>query len=152
LNANDLQRLDLADGTVRELLPFGTTWALTVAPDAAKAVYSQGGKLYLLDLATANYASLQVDGLEADVQWGNFIWSPDNRQVAFTIAYAPCSQEWRQSIVVVDVHTQTTRTLIEKDNRLFVTKAWSNTDRLQLGDQDGKTWEVDVTTGAIRMQ
>ncbi|MFZ4662080.1 MAG: hypothetical protein ACOYNY_34030 [Caldilineaceae bacterium] len=153
VNASDLQRLDLADGTVREVLPFGTTWALTVAPDAAKVVYSQGSELYILELATSNYASIKVEGLEAGAQWGNFVWSPDSQQVAFTIAYEPClPSAWRQSIVVVDIRTRTTKTLIEKDKRLFVTQAWLDEDRLQVSDQDGKIWEVEVATGAIRTQ
>lgn len=41
------------------------------------------------------------------------------------------------------------KTLIEKDKRLFVTKAWLDEDRIRLSDQEGKEWEVDVATGSL---
>ncbi|MEZ4731103.1 MAG: DPP IV N-terminal domain-containing protein [Caldilineaceae bacterium] len=148
VNASDLQRLDLADGTVREVLPFGTTWTLAIAPDAEKAVYSQQGKLYLLDLATANYASLTVAGLEADAQFGNFVWSPDSQRVAFTIAYHACMEpEWSHSLLLLDIHTLTITTVLEKDPRRLTIREWVDGDHLALSDYDGNRWLLDLTTG-----
>ncbi len=151
VNASDLQRLNLADGTIREVLPFGMTWVLAIAPNAEKVVYSQAGELYLLDLATSNYASIKVEGLETDAQWGNFVWSPDSQQVAFSIAYHPCMlPEWSHSLLLLDTQTLTITTVLAKDPRRLTIAEWVDADHLALSDYDGKTWLLDLTTGASK--
>lgn len=151
VNASDLQRLDLADGTVREVLPFGMTWVLAIAPNAEKVVYSQAGELYLLDLATSNYASIKVAGLEENAQWGNFVWSPDSQQVAFTIAYQPCMPPaWSHSLLLLDTDTLTITTVLEKDPRRLTITEWVDANHLALSDYDGKAWLLDLATGTIK--
>lgn len=151
VNAADLQRLDLVDGTIQEVLPFGATWSLAIAPDAQRAVYSNGDTLYLLDLATANYASIKVEGLEADAQWGNFIWSPDSQRVAFTIAYQPCMPPaWSHSLLLLDTDTLTVTTVLAKDPRRLTITEWVDAGNLALSDYDNKQWVLDLATGTIK--
>lgn len=149
VDASGLQRLDLQDGSLVEVLPPDSTWTLTVAPDGERVAYTQGDELYVLTLATGNYSATKLDMLEADAQWGRIVWAPDSQQLAFTVAYAPCQPpQWRQSIVLADVRTHTVKTLIEKDDRLLTTGQWLDADRIQLHDQEGKEWEMDVATGS----
>ena len=151
MNAADLQRLELADGTVQEVLPFGATWSLAIAPDAQRAVYSNGDTLYLLDLVTANYASIKVEELEAGAQWGNFVWSPDGQQIAFTIAYQPClPPSWSHSLLLLDTQTLTVTTVLEKDPRRLTITEWVDAGNLALSAYDNKQWLLDLATGTIK--
>ena len=107
-------------------------------------------ELSLLDLATGEIQGITLPMWEEGAQFGRIIWSPDSQRLAFTMAYAPClPPQWRQSIVVADVRTRTVKTLIEKDERRLTTGKWLDADRIQLHNQEGKEWEMDVATGTL---
>lgn len=150
VNASDLQRLNLVDGTVTEILPSGVTWSLAVAPDGETVAYSKDDQLYIRNLFTEDYASVRVEGPESNAQWGNFVWSPDSQQLAFTIAYAPCQPpDWRHSIVVVDTQSMTMTTVLEKDPRRLTATTWIDTSQLMLIDQQQQQWALNVHTGTV---
>jgi len=149
-NASDLQRLDLSDGSVSELLSPNLTNALAFAPDGSTVALSRKSELYLLDPATANYAAFSVQTLETGAQWGSIVWSPDSQKVAFTIAYAPCQPPaWSQSIVVMDIATLTMTTVLEKEPRRLTSSAWLDAGQILLTDYEGKQWVLDLTTGEV---
>lgn len=149
-NADDLQQLDLVDGTVSQLLPPHTTWAVAVAPNGKRAAYSQPNELHLLDLNTATDVAHTIEELEAGVEWGNFVWSPNSQQVAFTIAHHPCmGSDWSHSLLLFDTNTLTFTTVLAKDPRRLTITTWVDADQLTLDDYDGKQWLLDLTTGAI---
>lgn len=150
VNASDLQRLDLTDGSIHEVLPTNSTWSLAIAPDGKRVAYRKGDELYLLDLATANYAAIKPAGVESDATWGNFVWSPDSQKVAFTIAYQPCQPPaWSHSLVVVDPQTLMMTTVMEKDMRRLTIIAWEDTKQILLTDSEGKLWSLALETGAV---
>ncbi len=149
VNASDLQRLDLADGNVDQLLPPNTTRSLTFAPDDQSIAYGEQELLYLLDPTTGDYATLALDMLGSNEQWGNFVWSPDSQQVVFTIADDPCGANWQQSVVLVHTPSLTATVLVEPNERLFTAVAWPDPDHLQLRDRDNQFWQLDINTGEI---
>lgn len=150
INASDLQRLNLADGTVTEVLPYGLTWSLAIAPDGETVAYNKGDELYLLDLVSSNVTTTKVEGLEPNAMWGNFVWSPDSQQIAFTIAYAPCQPPaWRHSIVVVDRQRMAMTTVLEKDPRRFKNEQWIDAGHLLLSAYNNSQWMLDLNTREI---
>ena len=150
VNASDLQRLNLADGTVTEVLPYGLTWSLAIAPNGKAVAYNKGDELYLLDLASSNVTTTKVEGLEPNAMWGNFVWSPDSQQLAFTIAYAPCQPPaWSHSIVVVDIQRMTMTTVVEKDIRRLTAITWNDASQIVLADPQEKQWILDLNTGTV---
>jgi dipeptidyl aminopeptidase/acylaminoacyl peptidase len=149
INGSDLQRLDLSDGSVLEVLPPNSTWSLAVAPDGKTVAYSHHDELYLLTLATGDYSATKLEMLDTNSAWGSIVWSPDSQRLAFTVAYERCmTPQWRQSIIVMDLPSLMLTTLIEKDERLLTTHQWLDDDHIQLHDHEGKIWEMDVITGS----
>lgn len=150
VNASDLQHLNLAEGTVTEVLPYGLTWSLAIAPNGKTVAYSKDDQLYLLDLFTEDYASVRVEGLEPNAMWGNFIWSPDSQQLVFTIAYAPCQPPtWRHALLSMDVQSLSVTTLLEPDQRRFTITEWTTATQLLLTDAEKQPWVLDIASGAL---
>lgn len=150
VNASDLQRLDLTDGSVKAILPPNTTWSLALAPDGKTVAYQKGDELYLLDLETMNDSTIKVEKAEPNAQWGNFVWTPDSQKVAFTIAYQPClPPEWSHSLLVMDTQSATLTTVIEKDPRRLSIVGWMDAQHLLLTDTERALWLLDMDAGAI---
>lgn len=150
INASDLQRLDLASGAVQAVLPANSTWSLAVAPDGQTVAYSKAGEVILLDLDTGEVRSQKVTTAETSYQVGNFAWSLDSQQLAFTIANAPCQPPaWSHSILQMDAQTLVTTTLIEPDQRRFTITAWLEAAQLSLLDAEHQPWVLDITSGAL---
>lgn len=150
VNASDLQRLNLADGAVTEVLPYGLTWSLAIAPNGKTLAYNKGDELYLLDLTSSNVTTTKVEGLEPNAMWGNFVWSPDSQQLVFTIAYAPCQPPtWRHTLLSMDVQSLSTTTLLEPDQRRFTITEWTEATQLLLTDAEKQPWVLDLTSGAL---
>lgn len=144
VNASDLQRLDLTTGSVEEILPFGATWVLAAAPDGTMA-HSVTNELWLLDPTTGNYGAIALDVSESNVQWGNFVWSSDSQQLAFTVAYEPClPPAWSHSTLILDRRSLEVRTVLEKDARRLQIVAWKDEDELLLVDLDGEQHTVSL--------
>lgn len=150
VNASDLQRLDLTNGEVQEVLPANTTWSLAIAPDGKTVAYSKGVEVALQDLTTGDVKLQKITDGESNIQVGNFIWSPDSRQLAFTLAYAPCQPpDWSHSILSIDAQSLTTTTLLDQDQRRFIVMDWPESSQLLLTDPDGQQWLLDSRSGAI---
>lgn len=150
VNASDLQRLDLANGEVQEVLPANTTWSLAIAPDGKTVAYSKADEVFLLDLATGELKSQKVMTEESNLQLGNFTWSPDSQKLAFTIAYAPCQPPaWSHSILSIDAQSLSTTTLLQPDQRRFTITEWTEATQLFLTDAEKQPWVLDITSGAL---
>ena len=150
INASDLQRLDLANGEIQEVLPANTTWSLAIAPDGQTVAYSKTDEVVLLALDTGEVRSQKVVAAEASYQLGNFAWSPDSQQLAFTIAYAPCQPPaWSHSILSMDAQSLSTTTLLEPDQRRFTITEWAEATQLLLADAEKQPWVLDITSGAL---
>lgn len=150
VNASDLQRLDLANGEVQEVLPANTTWSLAIAPDGKTVAYSKADEVFLLDLNTGDLKSQKVADGESNRQLGNFVWSPNSQQLVFTIAYAPCQPPaWSHSILSMDAQSLSTTTLLEPDQRRFTITEWTEATQLLLADAEKQPWVLDITSGAL---
>jgi hypothetical protein len=155
----DLQRVNLEDRTVDEILG-SSALSLALAPDESRMAYfGQGDRgLVLKDIVTREEKETKIDpGKEFD--GGNIVWSPDGDSFALTLAIHPCTGEyglsktvWAESTTIlwVDATTLEQRVLIREDPRLFITVEWNEPDQILVTDgAENSLWHLDVNTGAI---
>jgi hypothetical protein len=149
VNASDLQRLDLTDGTVQEILPQNSTWVLEAAPDGTIA-YVDGTTLVLFDPKADMRQEIFLDFAQANVQLGNLVWSPDSQRVAFTVATDPCIlPNWRHAIYTVDRQSGQVHLAFPKDERRFQVVGWMDDSHLRLVDVDGRQRMLDIVSGQL---
>jgi len=152
VNGSDLQRVDLTDGSVTEIVPHVGFW-LSLSPDETTLAYIGYGDrgLVLRDLATGQERATQVNAEAEDSQMGHIVWSPDGTALMLTVAINPCSpaEQRANSIVRVEVETSSQTRLICQDSRLFTTAAWPTPERALLKDKDGNDWWMNTATDDV---
>lgn len=151
VNGSDLRRVDLSDGSVREMMPAVGLW-LSLSPDETTLAYIGYGDrgLVIRDLATGTERETKLDPGK-DYQAGHIIWSPDGTTIMLALAIRPCSTEWADStsIVRVDIATLEQVTLLQEDKRLLVPVEWATIDKVLLKDKEGSDWLMDAVTGQV---
>ena len=151
VNALDLQRLDLGDGSVSEMAPSLGLW-LSLSPDETTLAYvGYGGRgLVLRDLLTGIERETVLDPVSSYAA-GHVVWSPDGAALVLTLAIRPCFADWAESVSVLRVQVETLEqtTLIREDERLFITAEWPALERVLLRDDEGNEWWMDASTGAL---
>ena len=153
VNGSDLQRVDLSDGSVTQVVPHSGLW-LSLSPDETVLAYiGYGGRgLVLRDLKTGVERETRLDPGQGYAA-GHIVWSPDDAALVLTLAIRPCSTDWAEStsIVRVDGVTLEQTVLIREDERLFITAEWPTVERVLLQDDDGNLWWMDAQTGDVEM-
>jgi hypothetical protein len=86
---SDVQRVDLRDGSIAELLPL-SAMGLALAPDETRVAYVGYGDrgLILKDLAAGSEKEIKIDP-GRNYEAGNLLWSPDGKSLALTLATVP---------------------------------------------------------------
>jgi hypothetical protein len=152
VNGADLYKVDLRDGVVIEIIPSSGLWLSLSADESSLAYigYAQRG-LVLRDLATGEEREVSIDpGIPYKA--GLVVWLPDESAVALTLAINPCFTDWADAttILIVDTNTLEISTLIEADERKFITIEWSQPDEILLKDENGIMWILNPVTGEVR--
>jgi dipeptidyl aminopeptidase/acylaminoacyl peptidase len=146
----DLQQVDLATGTITEVLPDqGCLCAMSLSPDGTLlAVITGVGPLELVlrDLATGTERKTVLE--DGHWQAGNIVWSPDGKALMYTMAIGDPEKE-AYSIVRVDAGTLAQTVLIHDDTRLLETVVWADakTVWLNITLKVGGAWRMDADTG-----
>lgn len=154
VNGSDLQRVDLSDGSVTEIVPPVGLW-LSLSPDERQLAYVGYGDrgLVVRDLSTGRERQTQIEAVQetVDAHIGHIVWSPDGEALVLTVAIDACGPpgERVHTIVRIDAETLSQTTLITEDERLFTSEAWSERGRVSLRDPDGKRWWLDPRTGEL---
>lgn len=151
VNGLDLHRVDLNNGSIREITPPVGLW-LSLSPDETMLAYIGYGDrgLVIRDLATGAERETKLNPGE-EYQAGHILWSPDGKTLILALALWPCSTDWADStsIVRVDVATLEQVTLLQESKQLFVPVEWPTADKVLLKDKGGDYWLMNVTTGQI---
>ena len=155
----DLQRVNLEDGTVDNLLQDSAV-ALSLSQDDSQVAYFIGRerRLVLKDLAIGEERETKIDpGKEFDA--GNILWSPDGKSLVLTLAINPCTGAydvsktvWAESTTILWVDTKTLqqKALIKEDPRLFITWEWTEPEKITIADgEENSVWYLNVNTGEI---
>jgi hypothetical protein len=154
VNGSDLQRVDLSDGSVTEVVPSVGLW-LSLSPDETTLAYVGYGDrgLVLRELTTGHERQTPIDafGEAQDAHVGHIVWSPDGDALMLTVAFDACGppEESTHAIVRVDAETLSQTTVMTQDDRLFTTQAWPKADQVLLKDRNGKTWWLAPETGDL---
>lgn len=150
-NGSDLQRLDLSDGTVTEVVS-SVGLVLSLSPDEQTLAYVgyRDRGLILRDLATGEERSVNMDD-RVQGSTGSLVWSPDGTALMLTVAFPKCAPEDHRmhSIVRADVATLSATTLIAQDVRLLTTTEWPEADRVVLTDKTADRWWMHPATGQM---
>jgi hypothetical protein len=104
----------------------------------------------LHDLRTGAEREVPLDPGET-YSAGHVLWSPDGTAVVLTLAIQPCSGDWAESVSVIKVDAATLEpvTLVERDDRLFVSAEWPTPEQVLLLDRNGGRWWMDPATGQV---
>lgn len=154
VNGSDLQRVDLSDGSVTEMVPAVGLW-LSLSPDETKLAYVGYGDrgLVLRDLATGDERQTAIEAAEEaeDTHLGHVVWSPDGEALMLTVAMNACGpqENRRHAIVRIAAGTLSQTSVVPESDRLFVTAEWPEPHRVLLEDGNGETWWLNPETGDI---
>jgi hypothetical protein len=149
--ATNLRRVDLQDGSLREIPLTGLGLDIvTISPTADRMAYRTAEGILVYDLESDEARILPYEwppGRDYVVDW--YAWSPDGKQLAFTLNENFCfTGEPGTSIRVIDLETAQARTLTEHDPRFLVVTGWPDPDALEV-DQDGRRYLFTLDSGAL---
>jgi hypothetical protein len=158
-NSSDLYRVGLSTGETDEIVSPNTTTGMGLAPDEQYIAYLANGEstLIIRNLTTDDYVSVNIVpllGPNRIDQLGSIVWSSDSQQFAFAVAHNPCSGGWAEatSIYLLDMNDMSVTALIEQDDRLLVPLAWSTPDQIQLQNDQGELFILELTTNTVTPQ
>ena len=153
VNGSDLQRVDLSNGDVTQIVEPVGLW-LSLSPDETKLAYlswDSDRPLVVRDLASGTENAIKLPAGDPNWQAGNIVWSPDGDSLVLTVANSPCSDGWARStsIVQVTLSALEAKPLIEDDRRLLITAEWPEPSTIVLQDQNGQQVKMNAATGQI---
>jgi hypothetical protein len=151
VNGADLYKVDLRDGAITEVMPYLWGSWLSLSPDESTLAHVRSIDLVMRDLATGEEREVNL-GLEHNYA-GHIVWSPDGHSVALTLARDSCFRgDWADAttIMIVDSNTLEISTLIEADERKFITIEWPQPDEILLRDESDRMWILNPVTGDVR--
>jgi len=154
-----LQRLDVLNGEVSEILPSGELitvnpihyrWnfpAFSLSPEDDKLAYitrmDSGIQLVIRNMKTNAENSLDFDQYS---DAGSIIWSPEQD---YLVLAASKGTNWSNTlgfVEIIEVDTLTPRTVVENKNGVFDPVVWLNNHTILLKERGGNYFYLDTTT------
>jgi hypothetical protein len=155
VGGSDLLRFDLGNGELETLFP-GDVRAIGLSPDYATLAYVPWGttlQVILLDLASGEQRSVNLEGYTDSAVAGALTWAADGHALALTIAESPCQGDLRQTIVRLDVETLIPQELLTSDRStepaLLTTTGWPEDNALILQDSQDQEWRFDLESKTL---
>jgi len=147
-NKRGLFEVNLENGKVVEL-SNNTFGELQAAPDGLRIAILSEKVLSVRTLASGKTVETNLNFLRGDWQAGNLLWSPDEKNIAFTVLYKPCGPPESSSIYRMNASTGEITSLITLDKRVFVASQWLADGRIELIDQVGAKYHFDPVKKTI---
>lgn len=149
-NGSDVIRVEREQGVETEIAP-AVGLVLALSPEAGTLAYiNRDGGLVLRDL---NSGAERVAPIQEVAQGasGAIVWSPDGSALMLTVAANSCGppEERTHAILRVEVDSLETVVAVEPDDRLLVTAAWPEAERVLLVDGQGQRWQLNPSTGEV---
>jgi hypothetical protein len=151
--AGDLAKLNIKTGKSQAILAEkdGSFHPLAISPDESTVVYLKTEpslEAVFHNIASGKERSLKLPaGYE---QAGGFVWSPDSKVVAMTLAVGNPEKE-AFTILRIDAATLAKKELLKDDNRMLRTAEWHVGNALWLtADSDQTTWGMDASSGQLK--
>lgn len=159
-----LQRLDVLNGTVSEVLSNGylsdSTYHIyiwnfvtfSLSPDDKLLAYinllDNGMQLVIRDMKTGNEKSMLFEGYSSA---GSILWSPQQDQLVLAVTKGTNWSDTLCSIELVELDSLTSRTLVkDKDlDWVYDPVLWNNNHTILLKERGGPYLYLDITTGKL---
>lgn len=158
-----LQRLDVLDGKVSEILPGGdletignTTiydWKLaqfSLSPLDDKLAYinrmENGVKLVIRDMKTNEERSVVFDQY---TDAGSLVWSPKQDYLVLAVSRGTKWSNTLSFVALVELDTLTPSILVENKDQLFDPLVWTNSHVILLKERGGNYLYLDTRTGKL---
>jgi Tol biopolymer transport system component len=159
-----LQRLDVLNGTVSEVLSNGylsdSTYHIyiwnfvtfSLSPDDKLLAYinllENGMQLVIRDMKTGNEKSTLFEGYSSA---GSILWSPQQDQLVLAVTKGTNWSDTLCSIELVELDSLTSRTLVkDKDlDWVYDPVLWNNNHTILLKERGGPYLYLDITTGKL---
>lgn len=157
-----LQRLDVLDGTVSDVLSSGYIsnptyniyrWnfvPFTLSTDDKQLAYINNFdneiQLVIRDMMTGNEKSLRLKGYS---DAGSIIWSPQQDKLVIAVSKGTDWSNALSSIELIYIDSLTTKTLIKDKDWIFDPIMWTNNHTVLLKERGGPYQYLDITTEKI---
>jgi hypothetical protein len=154
-----LQRLDVLNGTVSEILSSGYMsdptyhvyrWnfvPFSLSPDDEQLAYINNfddeTQLVIRDMKTGNEKSMFFKGYS---NAGSISWSPQQNQLVLAITKGTNWENTLCSIELVEIDSLTSRTLIKDKDWVFDPVIWLNSHTILMQERGGHYFYLDITT------
>ena len=154
-----LQRLDVLNGNVSEILPSGDLitldpthyrWefqAFSLSPKDDKLAYTNrmdnGVQLVIRDMKKSTESSIFFDQY---IDTGSITWSPAQD---YLVLAASRGTNWSNTlgfVELVEIDSLTSRTILENKDWVFDPVAWTNNHTILLKERGGHYLYLDITT------
>jgi hypothetical protein len=152
----DLYRLDLATGGVEQISSKGGSW-ISMSPDESTFAYLFYAKAITIhDISTGREFMLDMPlsqesiGMELDARY--ILWSPGSRFLVYVIMAGVCDGEEESDynwLVMVDVHNETHKLVLERDERGLIPISWTVDQGILLRDNQQHMWWLDPESGEM---
>jgi hypothetical protein len=152
MDGSGLQRLDLSNGQVTEILAGqGELQAFSISPDSTQLAYvrneEEAESIILRDLGTGEEQRWEVSSVLA--QAGGITWSPDASALVLLVTRGFRWEEARTDLVLLNLRNHTRDVLLEDDPRIFYWIEWIDEHTLYLEDLTVTGWRLDLETGEM---
>jgi len=152
MDGSGLQRLDLDDGQVTEVLASeGELQSFSISPASDLLAYVRSAEgfewLILRDLGTGEERQWKLT--DAPAQAGSFSWSPNASELVLLVTQGFSQEEALTDLVLVDLRSGTQERLLEQDPRIFYRMLWIDEHTLYLEDWTVTGWSLDLQTGEM---
>jgi hypothetical protein len=109
------------------------------------------GKTGLKILVLKTGDTIELEHLYPDIftnQYG-LAWSPDSKQLAFTILLEACITDKATSIIIVDIADNSQTFLISEDESHLESEEWLDESRILVSDWSKNSWYLHPQTGEL---
>lgn len=160
-----LQRLDVLNGEVLEILPDGdpitlenttiSDWNLvqfSLSPTDDKLAHisrmENGVQLVIRDIKANTESSIFFDQF---IDAGSIVWSPKQDYLVLAAARGTNWSDALGFVELVEIDTLTTRTLVKSEDRFFDPLAWTNNHTILLKERGGPYSYLDTITEKLSL-
>lgn len=147
-----LKQLDLTTGQVTTLDP--QLPVQTLAPDAKWLLYKEAQDIVVLDLTMNNQVRQTMEAYQGGpyVGLGNFVWSPDAKQLVMLVKQDDCDPDNpRSAVVLLERATLQQQTLLADWSHHIWIQGWTAEDKIWLRDDERHYWLLNPLTGELNV-
>ncbi|MBA4383369.1 MAG: hypothetical protein C0410_01400 [Anaerolinea sp.] len=149
---SDLLKYTLSSESTIKIAPNLGNW-VALSPDQTKVAFlTSEGDVIIKDILLGDERKINIDySYEVYLHPSNLIWSPDNKELLFTIAIDPCNNEenTKHSILKVNATTLAYEVMIQEDSNQLVTIEWKEPNRVLLQDESCNNLWMNLDTGMV---